>query len=66
VISELRECPVPGCTTRHKRELLMCGWHWKRVPEELRKRVWRTFKHDGVLSEEYQEARDAAIESVTT
>lgn len=44
----------------------MCGWHWKRVPEELRKRVWRTFKHDGVLSEEYQEARDAAIESVTT
>jgi hypothetical protein len=64
-MSALRTCPVPGCATQHKRSLLMCGWHWKLVPKHLRDAVWRTYKQDGVFSEEYLEARDAAIESVT-
>jgi hypothetical protein len=43
----------------------MCYEHWSACPRKLRERVWDAFKHEGVLSEEYHEARDAAVMAVT-
>lgn len=64
VMADLRECPIEGCTEKHTRTKLMCRLHWYEVPKELRDRVWSTYRNEGVFSEEYQEARDAAIASV--
>lgn len=59
-----RECPIDGCGNRHSRSKLMCKEHWYKVPKELRDQVWSTYRNDGVFSEEYMEARDAAIGAV--
>lgn len=60
-MSALRECPVDGCTNRHKRHLLMCSAHWHALPKPLRDELWAAYRHDGVLSERYQAAREACI-----
>ena len=39
----------------------MCRAHWYKVPKELRDAVWKAYNGPGVLSEEYGEARSAAI-----
>lgn len=59
------ECPVDGCSTRHPTDMLMCKRHWWTVPQALRDAVWRTYREEGVFSEAYMAARDAAIASVT-
>jgi hypothetical protein len=57
-------CPIDGCDTRIARSRVMCRKHWYMVPRPLRDDVWTTYRRDGVLSEEYQDARDAAIAAV--
>jgi hypothetical protein len=64
-MSEMRECPVDGCEERHPRSLMMCRDHWFAVPKPLRDEVWESYRHEGVLSERYGEARDAAIAAAT-
>lgn len=59
-----RECPIKGCAAIHDRSKLMCLAHWRRVPRPLKDELWRAYREDGVLSEEYQQARDACISYV--
>lgn len=62
-------CHVPGCDTRTKPELLMCGPHWKLVPKDLQRAVWRHYRPgqcvDMKTSAEWREAARAAIDSAT-
>ena len=37
-------CHVPGCDREVPPHLLMCLNHWKRVPQPLRNRVWKTYR----------------------
>lgn len=60
-----RECPIEGCTTEHSRDLMMCPVHWYRLTKELRDRVYRVYRQHGVLSEEYIEVREEAIEAAS-
>lgn len=60
-----RECPIDGCTNRHARTKLMCRTHWYMVPKLLRDEVWDSYRRDGVFSERYLEARDAAIKAAS-
>lgn len=58
-------CPVPGCTNTHRRGLLMCFRHWKRVPAGLQAALYRAY--DKMLSgiegsaERYADVRARAI-----
>lgn len=62
-----RECPIEGCPTKHPTKMLMCKPHWYSVPAELRQKVWATYDRGrGILTEEYSEARDAAIHAAET
>lgn len=56
-----RECPVDGCVERHDRKMLMCRKHWYSVPKPLRDALWKAYREEGVLSDEYIEARQACI-----
>lgn len=33
-------CHIPYCLTVVKPELLMCLTHWRKVPKQIKKRVW--------------------------
>ena len=62
-------CHAKGCTRPCPPEYLMCGWHWRLVPYELQREVWRTYNPgqcDGnaEITEEWHEAADAAIDAV--
>jgi hypothetical protein len=59
-----KTCPISDCNKGIPRTRLMCKPHWYRVPKEIRDRVWDTYRNDGVFSEAYMEARDAAIHAV--
>lgn len=41
---------------------LMCKPHWYSVPKQLRDELWDAYRNQGVLSEEYGEARDKCIQ----
>lgn len=58
-------CPVPDCEVTHSRRLLMCRDHWFSVPKPLRDELMRAYRRDGVLSEEYLNARQACIEAAS-
>lgn len=64
-VDRLTECPVDGCEICHPRNLLMCRSHWYSVPKHLREALWDAFRHHGVISEEYLDARRAAIDAAT-
>lgn len=44
---------------------MMCRQHWFQVPKPIRDEVWRAFKEEGVLSDAYLDAYEAAVASVT-
>lgn len=56
-------CPVTGCSTRIPRHLFMCGKHWRRVPPQLQEAILDTYRA-GVVTQEYLDARRAAIAAV--
>lgn len=57
-------CPIPGCLkVVPSSDILMCLKHWRKVPEEIRKRVWRTWRRGP--PEQYLEARKAAIDAAS-
>lgn len=37
-------CHAAGCTTHCKPEMLMCGKHWRMVPERHKAAVWMTYR----------------------
>lgn len=57
-------CAISDCEKVIPRTRLMCKRHWFQVPISLRNAVWDTYRRCGVLSEEYWEAREAAIHAV--
>lgn len=67
---ERRQCPVNECGARctnvHTPDKLMCRTHWFQVPKGLRDEVWDAYRNEGVMSERYVEARDAAIKAVSS
>lgn len=37
-------CHAIGCTVEVKPELLMCAKHWRRVPKDIQREVWRSYR----------------------
>jgi hypothetical protein len=50
-------CHWPGCTSQVPPALWGCRVHWYKLPQELRTRIWRTYRigqeRDGRPSAEY-------------
>lgn len=59
------ECAAPACSIRISSKFMMCRQHWFQVPKPIRDEVWRAFKEEGVLSDAYLDAYEAAVASVT-
>ena len=61
-------CHAIGCTTSCKPEYLMCYRHWQLVPIELKRNVWRYYRHgqcaDKKPSRAWYEAARQAIFAV--
>lgn len=61
-------CHAKGCEALVAPKLLMCLKHWRRVPRELQRAVWASYRPgqevDKKPSREYLEAARAAIEAV--
>lgn len=61
-------CHARGCSARVPPELLMCGRHWRMVPRDLQRAVWRHYRKgqcdDKEVTRAWLAAADAAIEAV--
>jgi hypothetical protein len=64
----VHHCHALGCTEPTKPELLMCYRHWKMVPRDLQRAVWRNYREgqcdDKQPSREWFWAAKAAIDAV--
>lgn len=65
-------CTAPDCERPIQDRFLMCPAHWKRVPPDLQKRVYRTWLRltrdpypNDAKEAEYEAARAAAIASLS-
>jgi hypothetical protein len=68
VSRDKHKCPVAGCEEQMPQSKLMCLTHWRAVPMPLQRevnRTWRVARNDVQYWQEYLEARQAAIESVS-
>lgn len=64
-----RYCPAEGCSRSVRAGHLMCLIHWRGVPVELQRAVWRTWRAWGKEPtneawEAYRTARAEALMSV--
>lgn len=61
-------CHAENCTTEVKPEFLMCGKHWRMVPNKLKLNVLKTYRpgqcDDKNPSQEWVAAAKAAIQAV--
>lgn len=62
-------CHAEGCETPRKPEFLMCGRHWRMVPQGLQRAVWDAYvpgqeQWEPTPTEEWHAAANAAIEAV--
>lgn len=64
----MHSCVVPECEIMVPTEILMCGHHWRRLPQMIRRRVnaaWRRINRSSAPTreavEEYQASRREAI-----
>lgn len=51
-------CPIKSCGIPIPRARLMCLTHWRRVPREIQKWVWRAWRRNRM---DWLRAREAAI-----
>ncbi len=62
------ECHATGCRAKVHPERLMCIRHWRMVPGELQREVWRTYRrgqcYDLQVSNEYLVAAQRAVQAV--
>lgn len=65
-------CHVPDCGVTVPRRMLMCARHWKRVPKEIQRAIWRHFKPEQCVpgsnvrpTEEWLDAAQRAVDAVT-
>jgi hypothetical protein len=65
---DTHHCHARGCRTPCEPERLMCLAHWRMVPRDLQREVWRHYRHgqcdDMRPSEAWHKAADAAIRAV--
>lgn len=64
-----RYCPAAECTRSVRAGYLMCAYHWRGVPLDFQRAVWRTWRAwgkepTGEAWDAYREARAAALLSV--
>lgn len=61
-------CAAPGCDLVIADRLLMCRPHWFKVPEDIRRRIWRTYRpgqeRDGDALPEYHAAVRDAVKAI--
>lgn len=70
----MKGCAIPGCTDPCRSGQLMCKWHWRKVPADMKRLVnatWAAVQSfvgpvTGLLEKtrEYKDARNAAIDHV--
>jgi hypothetical protein len=59
------ECPVDRCTRRVPYVVLMCRRHWAKVPRQLQRNVYRTWRRGaGAGTPEHARAMSVAIDAV--
>lgn len=62
------KCHARGCDAEVPPARLMCGPHWRLVPQPLKDAVWATYRRGQEITKtptaEYLEAAKAAIEAV--
>ena len=67
-LGEEHKCHAIGCGVPVKPTLLMCAFHWSRVPALLKYAVWKNYRpgqcNDKHPSKEWLAAADAAIKAV--
>lgn len=45
------DCPAPGClVTKLPYAMLACPKHWYELPEDLRTRIWRTWRRTDTVA----------------
>lgn len=69
-----KNCPIRACKVEHSISLLMCGMHWRMVPQDLKDGVWRHYQNGQELfalghevpapTPDYLDAAAAAIAAV--
>ncbi len=57
-------CPIGECGGELPQSILMCRLHWRRVPLKLKRAVYRAW-NDGIISKDYMQVRQDAIDSVS-
>lgn len=63
-------CPIDNCDKSVPSDKVMCGRHWKTVPRELQRAVYRTWnarlkRRDVCAIDEHEKAKTAAIDVAT-
>lgn len=61
-------CHAYGCNANVKPEMFMCFGHWRRVPKDMQKRIWATYRpgqcDDKNITPAYGRAAKDAIRAV--
>ena len=64
----VHRCHAVECTVPVKPEMLMCAKHWRKVPRQLQRAVWKAYRvgqcDDKRPSRDWLAAADAAIKAV--
>lgn len=60
-MSAMHKCPIAGCETRVLSSAVMCGHHWSRLPDSLRRQVNDVRRQHGTDNVLFKEARKEAI-----
>jgi|GEM_PF-5912677 len=63
-MSDIKSCPVRGCTGTCKRIQVMCSRCWRLVPKGLQNTIWRLYQQD-FGSSAHIAACDTAIDHVS-
>lgn len=59
------DCPANECERQVASHMLMCGRHWRMVPQPLRRAVWAAWRNGaGAGTPEHRAAIRRAIEAV--
>jgi hypothetical protein len=54
-------CHWPGCGKPVPPKLLMCSSHWRRLPAQIRSRIWTTYRNGQELDKNPSSAYVAAV-----
>lgn len=64
-MSDDHQCPIAGCSKRVPYHMLMCGRHWRLVPADLQRRLYRAWgRGAGAGTSEHADAMVACVHAV--